>query len=350
MVMKSLDQRGRSHGHVKHLMLGLCLASLAAMGGCVAAARVTPDKVAAQRAPDGRLASDPMFQFSGVWEGRIELFDAPRFADGTGHAINVRFVVSSDGVRVFTSKVTELHKPNFDWQEVKSGFFSIEQWGSQAVITSTTSGRDEDSLWVESSTYTLVHDTPKTLVVYWVRAVNNLDVPADNPEHHFAWGGSGQFHKVDDEDLSSESSMERVDKRVVAEPVPVCQPGHQGALFNGSVTLKPGDTICLTLAAKGASVVPVAVVDVADPRDTLVLRFWREGEPAGTYLTVQNPLETYLRYDASMLRAGALQREHTSSCPVLSRRKAVEQWPFAINELTLAAFAPEPETKQLSCR
>ncbi|RDI97437.1 hypothetical protein DVT68_16970 [Dyella solisilvae] len=153
------------------------------------------------KASRDHLASDPMFQFPGVWEGRIELFDAPRFANGAGHTINVRFVIDANGAHVFTGEVGTLHNPDFDWREVKPGQFDLVQNGAQAVVTATTTGHDKDGLWVESSTYTLVHDSPNTLVVYWVRAVNNLDLPADNPDHHFAWGGSGRFHRVDESDV-----------------------------------------------------------------------------------------------------------------------------------------------------
>lgn len=52
-------------------------------------------------------------------------------------------------------------------------------------------GRHVARQFPESVTFTLVHDSPMMLVAYYVRAVNNLDLPVSNPDAHFAWGGSG---------------------------------------------------------------------------------------------------------------------------------------------------------------
>lgn len=137
-----------------------------------------------------------MFQFAGTWQGKIEFFDAPRFEPSPkGAAMDVRFVIHLPSVRVFARPVSNKTAP---WGEVKSGYFGGQVWGSQAVFSSVTSGKDSDGLWVESISFNLVHDSPMTLVVYYVRAVNNLDLPVANSDAHFAWGGSGQFQRMDD--------------------------------------------------------------------------------------------------------------------------------------------------------
>ena len=138
-----------------------------------------------------------MFQFDGTWQGRIEFFDAPRFESAAdGEAMEVRFVIHLPSMSVFTRPVSD--KPAA-WSEVKKGFFGGQVWGSQAVFSSVTSGKDNDGLWIESISFTLVHDSPMTLVVYYVRAVNNLDLPVAHRDAHFAWGGSGQLQRVDEE-------------------------------------------------------------------------------------------------------------------------------------------------------
>jgi hypothetical protein len=166
---------------------------LALLSGCVG------DKVIRNlplQAPQGRSPSDPMFQFAGTWQGKIEFFDAPRFAPSAkGTSMDIRFVIDMPSVRVFARPVSNRAAA---WSEVKPGFFGAQAWGPQAVISSLTSGKDSDGLWVESISFTLVHDSPMTLVVYYVRAVNNLDLPVANPDAHFAWGGSGQFQRIDD--------------------------------------------------------------------------------------------------------------------------------------------------------
>lgn len=168
----------------------LCL--LVLLAGCAARKTV---KNPPPQAPQGRSASDPMFQFRGTWQGRIDFFNAPRFEPSSKRtSMEIRFVIHLPSVRVFTRPVSNKTAP---WAEVNSGQFGGQIWGSQAVLNSVTSGNDSDGLWIESISFTLVHDSPMTLVVYFIRAVNNLDLPVANPDAHFAWGGSGQFQRVD---------------------------------------------------------------------------------------------------------------------------------------------------------
>jgi hypothetical protein len=159
---------------------------IAVNAGCASAPAVTPAQESSGGLLGGRAQSDPMFQFQGTWEGPIEYLNAPRFVDGAGHSMNFRLVINADEVSVSMFR-------NGRWGEIKHGAFKAKQWGSQAVVSSITSGQDEGGLWIESSTFTLVHDSPTRLIVYWVRAVNHLDLPVTNPDYHFAWGGSGEF-------------------------------------------------------------------------------------------------------------------------------------------------------------
>jgi hypothetical protein len=139
--------------------------------------------------PTGRPPSDPMFQFVGLWEGSLAGFDGPDFFPGAGHEIVFRLFITPDAVHVFTQSEGE-------WKESKPGFFSQSQWASQMIISSITSGHDDEGVWVESSIFTLVHVDSDTLQAYWVRAVNNLDLPLDHPDHHFAWGSSGHLKRI----------------------------------------------------------------------------------------------------------------------------------------------------------
>ena len=43
-----------------------------------------------------------------------------------------------------------------------------------------------------------------------------------------------------------QSNMERVGAELVRGPIPPCQPGHEAALANGVVTIRRGETICLS--------------------------------------------------------------------------------------------------------
>ena len=148
--------------------------------------------------------------------------------------------------------------------------------------------------------------------------------------------------------FGSEAATEKVFSRTAAEPVPVCESGHSGALVNGTLTLAPGETVCISLRAKNDSVVPEAVVQDYDPKNTLVVRFWGEG--GAMYLAVYNPLPRVLQYQAAMLWPGSPQYQHTSVCPVLSNRRSIEQWPNSITALSLSQFMLLPDSRSVVCR
>ena len=150
--------------------------------------------------------------------------------------------------------------------------------------------------------------------------------------------------------LAQPLSMEEVALKLASEPLPKCSEVSDRALSAGAITLLPGDTICVSLDLRGDKAIPVAIVDHADPRQVLILRLWQQPGSEDSYLFIRNPLGSYLRYKAYLLRPDSTQREYTSSCPVLSQRFGLEHWPYPISELTLAEFTTEPETDRVACK
>ena len=147
-----------------------------------------------------------------------------------------------------------------------------------------------------------------------------------------------------------QSTLERVAIRTVGEPVPSCEPGHEGALVDGVLTIGPGEAICVQIEVRGDEVVALGVVATATAGNTLVVRSWREPGSSETFMSLHNPLETNLSYEANMLRAGTSQWEYTSSCAVLSRRIGIEHWPYSISQFKLNAFKSLPPSQQIECR
>jgi hypothetical protein len=143
--------------------------------------------------------------------------------------------------------------------------------------------------------------------------------------------------------------MEKQALRVVGEARPACGTGHANALSGGVVTIRPGETICVNLEAKGR-VVSISGVTSVESEKTLVLSFQRDTDPPSMVLTVRNPFGSFLRYKAYLLRPGFLKYEYTSSCPVLSNRLAIEQWPYPIDVLRISAFELIPDAKSMECR
>jgi hypothetical protein len=152
-------------------------------------------------------------------------------------------------------------------------------------------------------------------------------------------------------------NLERAMLETAEGPKPTCESGHDAALNGGVITISPGQVVCVQLRIEGDTIVPVSIVSAANPETTLVLRSWIDAESSDTFLTLHNPLDLLLRYEASMLRADASQAEYTSSCPVLSRRVSIEHWPYPIQELRIGKFSVEPEmvgddpkTQTIRCR
>lgn len=149
----------------------------------------TPTAFSATAAPAGVSSDNPMFQFAGVWEGTLNGHSGPDLAAGVGVKRSFRIVVDAQQAHAF-------QQIDGQWSEMKAGTFSLFNWGSQAVIYSLTSGQDEDGTWVEGSSFTLVHHSPSSIIAYWLRTVNNLNLSPDSPDFHFAWEFSGEMHKA----------------------------------------------------------------------------------------------------------------------------------------------------------
>lgn len=117
--------------------------------------------------------------------------------------------------------------------------------------------------------------------------------------------------------------------------VPACEPGHEGALSNGVVTIRPGETICLAMREDGSTPRPTGVVATGSgSASTIVLRSWQSGE--GVFLTAHNPFPEQVKYRAGVLIPGEQHFRRTSSCPVLSNHMSLEHWPHPIVALVLA--------------
>jgi hypothetical protein len=144
-------------------------------------------------------------------------------------------------------------------------------------------------------------------------------------------------------------NLERVALQSAQEPPPECQLGREAALIKDVVTVRPGETICISVEVRGNRIVPLKVESAAT-QSTIVFKAWRDGND--TFLRVQNPLSTYLRYEAAMARADrAFQLEYTSTCPVLSGgRFALEHWPYPIAAFALSSFTAMPESDQMECK
>lgn len=146
------------------------------------------------------------------------------------------------------------------------------------------------------------------------------------------------------------SNLEQIALDTANDPRPSCEPGHEGALANRAITIRPGEVICFNVRSEGNTLIPTEIVSTDAPERAVVLKLWLDPTTGDAVLTVHNPLSAFLRYQAYMFRPGATQREYTSSCPVLSKRMSLEHWPYPIAALTLSHFTTEPESKSITCK
>ena len=175
---------GVSHRKMRTLILIVVLALLSSCARLSA-----PIHSNRSKAVLAHSSKDARFQFTGTWEGTLHGYDAPHYVDSAGFPMRFRFVISRWDVHVY-------NMVKGSWHEMKRGDFRMRNVGPHALIYSTTSGRDQDGVWVESSTFTLAHTSPQEIVVYWQRTVNNLDVPSTNQWYQFAWGYAGTVQRV----------------------------------------------------------------------------------------------------------------------------------------------------------
>jgi hypothetical protein len=147
------------------------------------------------------------------------------------------------------------------------------------------------------------------------------------------------------------TDLGRVAMRTTAESVPACESGHEAALADGVLVIRPGQTICLILGVEGGRIVSTAIASTSTPDNTLVVRAWIEPGTNETFLSLHNPLSTFLSYEAFLTRPGESRTEYTSSCSVLSKRLGIEHWPYLVGQFQLRGFTALSDTqKDVVCR
>lgn len=127
--------------------------------------------------------------FDGTWNGTL-FFDKQGFP-ATGSAppasMNLRIDIHGEVVRVFINEDGRL-------AEVKPGMFHIAPVAANAVIYATEAGGGE---WDETWDFAVTQKDARTLLVEYVRVVNNLGMRPSEPESRFGSHATGEFHLSD---------------------------------------------------------------------------------------------------------------------------------------------------------
>ncbi|HWG11022.1 MAG TPA: hypothetical protein VN693_05930 [Rhodanobacteraceae bacterium] len=169
------------------LKLAVIAICILAESGCT----TTPFKDVEPAAPLGHSLNEPLFNFQGTWKGTLDGFNAPFFIDSKGYPITFCIFMGA-------GKEATVFEPDKkgSWKIFGDLPFNAFHWGPQAVIASLASGGDKDGVWVEGSQFTMVRYDVNISIVYWLRTVNNIDLPKTAQYYYFAWGYSGRMQRV----------------------------------------------------------------------------------------------------------------------------------------------------------
>lgn len=147
--------------------------------------------------PLAQLASDDLKSFDGTWEGQLHVYRLS-VTDGASQLVG-----QSEEVRLQIRRVPfELKKKNArgEWEDQNSStlfsFFKFEAAAGTLLGRFLRSGADQDGRWVEHQTFYITRKDRSTVVVYWLRAVNNLDLGLTNPDSKFGFLRAGELSKI----------------------------------------------------------------------------------------------------------------------------------------------------------
>jgi hypothetical protein len=135
-------------------------------------------------------------EFHGTWEGTLQRTSLPsaEVKPEWTDAGRIRIVISKADVKVFTWNDDE-------WRQIKPKTFGITVFDTNAVISSITSGRDNDGVWVETWSFAVSIIDSQRLHALFQRQVNNKDLPRDDPDATWGTVAFGKLERVSNADV-----------------------------------------------------------------------------------------------------------------------------------------------------
>lgn len=133
------------------------------------------------------------YTYQGTWEG--ELLHAATSIEGEelkwSRDLHVRVTFSRNDASVAA-------KIDGEWQEVKPGTFALNQSDTNLVMTSFTTGNDDDGTWVETWSFAMTPIDATHLDVLWQRQVKNKNMDTNNQYAVFGGIAYGELVKQPD--------------------------------------------------------------------------------------------------------------------------------------------------------
>lgn len=128
----------------------------------------------------------------GTWEGSLSYLKGEGLRNPEWPPDFWRLMIQANSVRVFFKRGGNTEEV----KEVKPGKYKIERYMTNVIIFSIDSGRDDDSVWVETEAFLLTQKAPNVMVGALTGAVNNVDLPIDQDISKFVYAATGEFHRL----------------------------------------------------------------------------------------------------------------------------------------------------------
>jgi hypothetical protein len=131
------------------------------------------------------------------------------------------------------------------------------------------------------------------------------------------------------------------------EAAPNCIATSSESFAGGTLTIKPGQVLCLRVAVLDGNLTIAQVAAATPKNEVLVLDL--SSEQSSTMLVMQNGTAHVIKYSAKFQVPRKAAWHPTSICPVQAGIAGIEQWPHAIQAMQLSDFRVIPKDGDLVC-
>lgn len=151
----------------------------------IASALALPCGASGQTPPDVK-------RMDGMWEGALTYVMQSPVPDTEAKPYEVRLTIRGN------RPVSWEWRPGVDREWRSRKHFQYFRYRDKPGLLGGEflhSGHDEDGLWSEHQSLILSRKNAETLVAYWVRVVNNVELPREDPDATWSWCLTGDLHR-----------------------------------------------------------------------------------------------------------------------------------------------------------
>lgn len=136
----------------------------------------------------GRVDAQGLGSLDGSWEGELKITYDSLPSSGGSQTVWYRLAIQGSSAHIF-------YKSKGEVGELDDRKVEIARVGSNAVIISIASGRDDDGTWVETWVFAVTLKDRNTLIAHFTRMVNNNDLPLSVAHSKFSRAAVGELRR-----------------------------------------------------------------------------------------------------------------------------------------------------------